>query len=466
MSDTPPEQGPFERDGMLDKPGIVGARWWQQGLSATVGDPVNRRSALGTVLGIGVAVAAVGAFLALATSKTDGDDDDGPAPTEAKKPLLEMQRDFGWDFSARGEALVFDGTTLSTWDQSSLSRMDKDLEPGNSSHRPFYVPTLFQSPTAVPQKTAEVDGSLTFQPLFKSLKPNKTSEMDVAFARGRALAALLADRVEDLAVIVDLPGPESVAFAAGMAGIFDPVFLFDNWPHPRGAVRAHRTLSAALYYQPLFARRKKDTASRRPVFVLDRDRLVAVNETTEFDNRWVAKLPNASSLKSARVARALYVTPVSSDAFERDDLVDDFVAYQKAGVDVRMIGADAFMSSTGNALALAGEDTPPPAYAYGGSPQGSAWFQQDYGYDGTKPNVTQPQEAGVNPIAAGARNYHPVPRVSSYSSGLASPPTIKPRPVTLGTVPVMVAVGTGVVLGWRHHRNGSWNRVGGSSGGG
>jgi len=460
MSETPPEQGPFERDGQLDKPGIVGARWWQQGLAAPAGDPVTRRSALGTVLGVGIALAGVGAFLALATSGNDGDDDSGPAPSQAAKPLLELQRDFGWDFSARGEALVFDGVTQTTWDESSMSRMSVDLSPGNSAHRPFYVPTLFQSPTAMPAKTAEVDGSATFVPLFKSLKPNKTPQMDVAFARGRALGATLADHVEDVAIIVDLPGPESVAFAAGLAGMFDPVFLFDNWPHPRGAVRAHRTLSAALYYQPLFAKRKKDTSLRPPVFVLDRDRLVTVNETTEFDNRWVAKLPTASQLK--RLAkRVLYVTPQSTDTTERDDLVDEFVSYDSAGIEVRMLGADAFGSTSGEGLALAGETSAPPAYTYGGLTESNAFFFVDYPW---WPAAPKPPTKVSNSVPNSARSFKPKPRVSEYSTGQAKPPSTHPRPATFGTVPVMVAVGTGVVLGWRHHRNGSWNRVG--SGGG
>lgn len=457
MSNTSPEQGPFERDGQLDKPGIVGARWWQQGLSAPAPDAVTRRSALGTVLGVGVALAAIGTVIALANS---GDGDDGPAPTEAKKPLLEMQRDFGWDFSARGEPLVFDGVAKTTWDETSFTRMTTDLEPGNSAHRPYYVPTLFQSPTATPTKTADVDGTLTFVPLFRSVKPNNTPQMDAAFARGRALGAMLAGKAEDVALVVDLPGPESVAFAAGLAGMFDPVFLFDNWPHPRGAVRAHRTLSAALYYQPLFAKRKKDTAQRPPVFVLDRDRLVTVNETTEFDNRWVAKLPNASQLKRLG-KRLLYVTPQATDTVERDDLNDEFVAYDKAGIEVRMVGADAFGATTGEGLVLTGETSAPQAYAYGGLATTNAFFYVDYPWTTDPP---KPPASVTNNVPSGARTYKPRPRVSEYSSGQASPPSTHPRPATFGTVPVMVAVGTGMVLGWRHHRNGSWNRVGSSGG--
>src|SRR5271170_5569626 len=72
-------------------------------------------------------------------------------------------------------------------------------------------------------------------------------------------------------VVVDLPGPEAVAFAAGAASAFDPVFALDNWPHPRGVVPAHQTLAAAAYCQPLFARRASGSAAPRwPLLVLDR----------------------------------------------------------------------------------------------------------------------------------------------------------------------------------------------------
>jgi hypothetical protein len=455
------DAGRFERDGHLDKPAIVGARWWQQGLASAATVQADRRGALAAMIGVGVALTGIGAVLALVVAGSD-DDDVGPAPGPQAKPLLELQRDFGWDFSARGEPLVFDGVTQTTWDESSVSRMAKDLAPGNPRHAPFYVPTLFQAPTAVPGKTAEVDGTATFVPLSKNLKPNKTSAMDVAFARGRGLAATLADHVDDVAVVVDLAGPESVGFAAGMAGVFDPVFLFDNWPHPKGAVRAHRTLSAALYYQPMFARRRAETASRPPVFVLDRDRLCSVNETTEFDNRWVARLPPAERLRALGFKKVLYVTPSSADRVERDDLVDDFVAYGKKGITVRMMGADAYGPAAGDALKLPGETSAPTHYAYA-QVDGDAFFWTDYPWS---PEPPKPP-AGATPaeVVDAARAYKPAPRTTPYSSGASNPaPSAKPRPTSFATIPVMVAVGTGAVLGWRHHRNGSWNRVGSSGG--
>ena len=63
--------------------------------------------------------------------------------------------------------------------------------------------------------------------------------MALAHRRGEAL--LLAAHREgacrtDVALVLDLPGPEAVAVAAALAPCFDPVFVFDNWPHPLGVV--------------------------------------------------------------------------------------------------------------------------------------------------------------------------------------------------------------------------------------
>src|SRR5207253_363541 len=99
-----------------------------------------------------------------------------------------------------------------------------------------------------------------------------------------------------------------------------PVFLFDNWPHPHGVVPAHLTLAAAVYYQPLFARAKTEPTRAgkvQPVFVLDRTRLTTyVDDATQFDNRYTAKMPTTANLKTMGVAKLLYVGPNAIDRFE------------------------------------------------------------------------------------------------------------------------------------------------------
>ena len=453
---------PFQRDGSVDTPGLIGARWWQKQLVAAQPDAVTRRSALGTVLVVGGALAGIGLIIALAKSGNDDNDNDGPAPTPTPKPMLEVQQDYGWNFGARAEALTFDGITTGAYDKSALDTLVADVTPASARYLPYWSPTLFQSPGAMPTKTAEADAPDAFKPLKEVVQPVHNAMMDFAFARGRALAVALA-RVSDAAVIVDLPGTEAVAFAAGMAGLFDLIFAFENWPHPRGVVKAHRTLGAALYYQPLFRRKRAEASGKPPVIVLDRDRLSDyVSEMTQFDNRWTAKLPSAAKLKVLSVKRVLYVTPQDTDAKEMDDLNDDMLAWVAAGIDVRMVGASSFSPCTGKTVATATDDVTTEPYCYGGSVDTDAQLLIDYPWD---PEAPKPKKVPMIP-AGGARDFRPKPRVSSYSTGTGTL-TAKPRPTNFGTVPVMIAVGTGAYLGWRYHtRNGSWNRAPAYGGGG
>lgn len=444
---------PFERDGSVDTPGLIGARWWQKQLTEAEppANAISRRSALGTVLGVGAALAGVGLILAMATSGND-DDDDGPAPAPTPKPLLEVQKEYGWNFGARTEALTYDGVTALAFDAALVDTMPTDFAPASAQYLPYWSPTLFQSPTALPTKTAEADAPDTFKPLKEALRPYHDTLMDSAFARGRALAMAMS-AVKGLTIVVDLPGPEAVAFAAGAAGLFDWIFTFENWPHPRGVVPAHRTLGAALYYQPLFRKKRADAMDKPPMIVLDRNRLAAyTSEATQFDNRWLAKLPTAANLTVMAASRVLYVTPNDFDAVEMDDVNDDVVAWDAAGLEVRMIGAGAFTPCTGKEVALASDDTTTPPYCYGGSVDGDLQLFVDYPWKSTaqKPKVAPS-------IASGARDWRPKARTTPHASGN---PMNKPRPANFGTVPVMIAVGTGAYLGWRYHaRSGSWNRA-------
>ena len=110
----------------------------------------------------------------------------------------------------------------------------------------------------------------------------------------------------------------------------------------RGVVRAQETLSAAAYYQPLFAeaKRKADTALRPPMFVLDRRRLTPyTDDATQFDNRYVAKLPlTAAEMRALGADHVLYVLPARIGAgVELDDLNDELVVYASGGVDVKAL---------------------------------------------------------------------------------------------------------------------------------
>jgi hypothetical protein len=241
----------FERKEVVDKPGIIGAQWWQESVSTAM----PRREAL-------VALAVVGGVLgAMAAIGTCVARSSEPDVKFEPRSALDMQKEFGWSFGATGEPLVFDGQSPSPFDRSALARMPTDFAPADSRWAPYFVPTLFQSPTAMPKTTLKEDAP--FRPLSEALVPIFTPAMEMAFGQGAALASLMDDHAKDLAIIVDLSGPIAVAFAAGAASVLEPIFTFDNWPHPRGVVPAHLTLAAAAYYQPLFARARARAAERR-----------------------------------------------------------------------------------------------------------------------------------------------------------------------------------------------------------
>ncbi|KYG04761.1 hypothetical protein BE21_44940 [Sorangium cellulosum] len=446
---------PFERDEVLDKPGIVGARWWHKGLAEAPKD-ASRRNAILVALGA-VGLAGFAAALAVAADGCSEDDHE-----VQRKRALDMQRTFGWSFGAAQESVTFDGESKKPFDQAAIARMATELRPADEAMRAYYVPALFESPSAVPTLVAQGDPA-PITPLGSVLRPIFTPAMERAYRSGKALASLLlAARTagglrRDIAVIVDLDGPESVAFAAGAAEAFDPVFTFDNWPHPRGVVKAHQTLAAAAYYQPLFAR--PHPGPRATMFILDRQRLSPYSDdAAQFDNRHVARLPSADTLWDRGVRYVLYVVPTEADTTETDDLNDDLVAYRMRQLHVAMMAASVFAPDPAEARpADAAEDWPP--HYYGGSAASHGWFWVDY------PWGAPPRPAPVEPaVRRPGKGYAPMVRATPFSSGGAAGGT-PPVPDGFGTVPVVVALGTGAILGAALSRSGSWNRASGGYGG-
>jgi hypothetical protein len=385
----------LRRDALVDEPGLVGARWWQD----SVFDPVGRRSVILGLLAAGTAFGAAALAVEACAPTTTG-----------RRRALDLQRQYGWSFGAPGDALVFDGTTTQPFDRNRLDRMVAELGPRVSAHRSFYVPTLFEAPAAQPRAVASGD-TAPVPPLKAALRPIVTPGMQRAFDWARAHAEGLAT-AEGPVLVVDLNGEDSVAFAAGAMGLFDPVFLFDNWPHPRGVVPAHLTLAAAAYYQPMFAQAALDDAP--PMFVLDRRRLAPYRDDAEqFDNRWVARLPSAEVLRSWGAKTVLYVAPSRRLPWELDDLNDDLVADAAAGLSIAAIDASA-------------------------------------------PELRRP--GGASP----GEPYAPAPRRTPFSRGAQGVATTAPD--AFGSVPVEVSLLGGTVLGVAWSRSGSWNRGWGTGG--
>ena len=63
-------------------------------------------------------------------------------------------------------------------------------------------------------------------------------------------------------------------------------------------------------------------------------------------------------------------------------------------------------------------------------------------------------------------NYHPAARITAHSSGYEHPLGVKPVPSQFGTVRVIVAAHTGMLLGASASRSGSWGRASSLSSGG
>lgn len=457
---------PFERRRTAEGPAIVGAEWWQEGL-ATAANPVVRRQAL---IALGVIVggtAVLGAATVALVAASSGSSDEEVRTSDA----LETQRDYGWSFGAEDEALPADGANVSAFDRSTLVALgNTGLPPTQPRLRPFYQGTLFEALRATPTKPRE--GGETSKPLVDAIKPVFTTAMGDSYSRGRGLASLFDGKPPDVALFIDLPGPEAVAFAAGAAGYFDPVLTFDNWPHPRGVVPAHLTLAAIAFYQSAFARfaaARKPTAA--PAFVLDRNRLLPYSdEASQFDNRYVAKVPGADQLRALGITHVLYVAPQGSS--ELDDLNEDFVAYAASGIDVKTLAPSDFGPSLELPL------TPPPAsppgsppssgttydygnqggasYYYGGSPASHVWFWHHYAWYASPRPPTVP-----SPRVSGGYGYRPSTRPTLFRGFVGMQKT---KPSDFGRVPVVFSRSRGTAYGPRFGRSGSWGRSGGWSG--
>jgi hypothetical protein len=333
------------------------------------------------------------------------DDDDVSADAVA------LQAENGWDMGSDGRPLVFAGSRPtdaagSLWWRDALGSLPQRLSPSTPAWQPFYGPALFQSLQAPRNES-----------LRAVMRPVLTPEMAVAERRGESLAALVVDDGHcrtDTAIVVDVPGPEAVAIAASLAGCFDPIFFFDNWPHPLGVVPSHLTLGAALYYLPRFEdARALRPPSAPPLFVLDRSRLAPyVDNAGQFDNRYLARLPEAGPLASAGIRHVLYVTPDERVTFESDDLNGDLVALDQQGIDVRMLAMSDFQPSpSGEATA----DNQPPPYYFGGNPIPPDWFWSWFGWGSG--GAAPPPPTGVGQRC----HFHPTYRPTFTSAFHGSP---------------------------------------------
>jgi hypothetical protein len=274
-------------------------------------------------------------------------------------------------------------------------------------------------------------------------------------------------------IISDLPGPQSVALGAAMADTAQVVPVFDNWPHPLGVVRSHETLGAMAYYAGEIDEKRSKLKERAPaILLLDSNRLTAyTDQDTQFDNRYLAKLPPADQLKQRGVQQVIYLVKDESQKEELDDINDDLVEWQKQGINVRMLRLSEFKpveEPTQTTLAGTTTTTVQRHYYYGGYPWGSWWFYNHYGYgypreviiyrDGRNVPIPRPTTGPTFEPPT----YRPTSRPTVFSSSRVGGAggVGKTRPSGFGRTSVRMS-SDGHVTGTRSGRSGSYGRSGG-----
>ncbi|MCE7933113.1 MAG: hypothetical protein DYG96_00825 [Chlorobi bacterium CHB2] len=429
--------------------------WWQQMLT--------RREANKTIAKIGIATLAAATAVGVVGCGDDSEDFDDGA-TEVQQDALELQKKEGWNAGSTDKQLTFTGKT-GTDSQGSMDWANYNTSAAllkawgvkNSAWQPYVVPTLVQ---ALDQ--ASLKGQIG--PVF-------TPAMRDAYSRGLGMREILqkSKNPETTMIVVDIPGPEAVAYAAALADVADPVITFDNWPHPLGVVKSHETLGAMLYYAAeVSAKAAKRTDKAAAALVLDANRIVSnVDPDTQFDNRYLAKVPTADKLQAMKTTNVLYAVPDKGVTAERDDLNEDFAAYKEKGINVSMIALSDFTPDPNekpdSAASLAGSGTTTTThhtvYHYGGSPFFSPWFFYHYPvFIGSG----IPAASRLPATSMRGSTYSPARRPTMFSgrtvgggSGVG-----KQRPSGFGRVSTRVD-GTGRTTGIRSGSSGSYGRSSG-----
>jgi hypothetical protein len=419
----------------------VGASWWREMLT--------RREANGRIAKLSltaVLLAAVG------INEGCGSDDD-----EVERDALELQQKEGWNVGSTDKPLTFTGKSGADSQGSTnwqtyvdASALLKAYQPKNSAWQPYVVPTLVQS--------------LAQPSLKSSIQPVYSHTMEEAYARGLGMKEILSKskNAAGTAIIVDLPGPEAIAYAAALSDVADPIITFDNWPHPLGVVHSQDALGAMLYYAGEVASKAAARPADAPaVIILDSNRLAPyTDEDSQFDNRYVAKIPTADKLAAMHVTSVLYAVPDQTRTSELDDINEDFAAYKDKGINVAMVPLTDFKPDT----SAAADSTTTAmnggmrhhAYYYGGGMMYSPWFY--YHYPVYVPAYAIARER-LPATSLSGRTYSPVRRPTIFSSrsvgGAAG--IGKAKPTGFGRVSTRVG-SNGRTTGVRAGSSGSFGR--------
>lgn len=442
------------------------ADWFKQDIS--------RRSATNRI-GKGLAWTAVLGMAGISVYKFVADDEE-----EVTKDSLDLQRAEGWNVGSTDKQLTFfystakDSLSRDDWrDYLDPNKLIAAYQPASSNWQPYFVPTLAQA--------------LAQESLRAKMTPVNNGDLQTTYGQAQALGELVrqAQNPAQTLIVADLDGASSIAFGAAFAGSAHLVPVFDNWPHPLGVTPSHQTLGAMLFYAREIEEKKSKTPAGAPaVFLLDSNRLNAYkDEETQFDNRYMAKVPPADELKKRGVANVLYVVKDESRKEELDDLNDVFVEWQKQGINVKMLRLSDFKPSNetlaGGAPATSAVPSPSPTpqtivrnhYYYGGSPFYHWWFYDHYFYR-PYPNVvitrggySYPLSRPSSPPPFTPPSYRPVSRPTIFAGSRVGGAygVGRTRPTGFGRTSVRTSGGR--ITGVRSGRSGSYGRSGGWFGG-
>ncbi|MGI9104870.1 MAG: hypothetical protein ACR2G4_01330, partial [Pyrinomonadaceae bacterium] len=330
--------------------------WWQTS---------RRTFIVGGAIAAGAALTGGGIWLATRDDTTDVD-----------KDSLDLQRAQGWNIGSEEMRLTLAGVQTMDSRQSDgwhtyldQSAMLTAYQPKSQTWLPFFVPTLIQS--------------LQYETLRGQIAPIFLPDMKEAYERGRTIGRDFlanAENASEIAIIVDLPGRDSIALGAGMADAAHLIPTFDNFPHPLGVAPSHETLGAMLYYAgEIEAKQTALATNAAPVFLLDSKRLEPYRDAdTQFDNRYLAKLPSARKFQEMGIKSIVYVVPDRTRTEELDDLNEDLVEYKNNNLNVAMLPLSDFTPVAGNAGGEWSDGTTPTGgerqYYYGGSPAFHPFF--------------------------------------------------------------------------------------------
>jgi hypothetical protein len=437
----------------------IGAPWWREMLT--------RRQANERLATLGAMTMLLASAGITAGCESEEDED------EVQRDALELQQQQGWNIGSTEKALVFPDKTnadsLGTLGWSSYldaSTLLKAYQPKNSAWQPFVVPTLVQ---ALSQPT-----------LRSQLAPVYSQAMREAYSRGLGMREILlkSQNVDNMTLVVDLPGPESIAYGAALSDVADVILTFDNWPHPLGVVKSHLTLAALLYYaQEVSQKTEKRPAAAPAVVILDSSRLSPYSdEDSQFDNRYIAKLPTAENLSTLKISSVLYNVPNEARTAELDDLNDDFAIYKEKGINVAMMPLSHFQPSAQTATAQdtsglyrVQKPTEIPAttptttvYHYGGGPSLLPYFFLYYPLL-LRPSFPTPLPSRLPPTSLPRPTYQPVRRPTVFSSSTVGGRggIGKQRPTGFGRVSTRVSSDGRTITGIRSGRSGSYGRSSG-----